>query len=348
MQKPKLPADEVIRQGDVDRLRLTTDPVETLFEQVTRLLKTVTNVPITAFSVLDHERQYFKSIQGLDVRETPRDISFCGHVILQDDIMVVENALEDERFSDNPLVTDDPSIRFYAGIPIRSPMGRKVGTICAIDRRARKLSDEERAAMEDLRGVLETELVMRSAAITDTLTGLFNRRYFEQIINYEWRRSMKERLPVALVMYDLDDFRDYNDSLGMEAGDAVLRQVAEVLELQSRQQRHLVGRHGGEEFIAVMPATTRAEAEGLANRARQAVAALAIPHPRSALGVVTVSAGIAMAEKSTQLRRGYEALVAEAETALLEAKSGGCNRAIAAVDLYPADHDEPRERSAAS
>ena len=191
MQKPELPTDEVIRQGDVERLRLTTEPVEASFEQITRLLQTITEVPITAFSVLDNERQFFKSIQGLDVRETGRDISFCGHVILQDDIMVVENALEDDRFADNPLVTGDPGIRFYAGIPIRSPMGRKVGSICAIDRRARTLSERERAAMKDLRGVLEADLVMRSASITDPLTGLFNRRYFEQIVNYEWRRSLR-------------------------------------------------------------------------------------------------------------------------------------------------------------
>ena len=252
MQKPELPTDEVIRQGDVERLRLTTEPVEASFEQITRLLQTITEVPITAFSVLDNERQFFKSIQGLDVRETGRDISFCGHVILQDDIMVVENALEDDRFADNPLVTGDPGIRFYAGIPIRSPMGRKVGTICAIDRRARTLSERERAAMKDLRGVLEAELVMRSASITDPLTGLFNRRYFEQIVNYEWRRSLRECLPVALVLYDMDHFHSFNDAHGHAAGDAVLGQVAEALEQQSREQRHLLRRHGARGHLLLL------------------------------------------------------------------------------------------------
>ena len=346
MQKPELPTDEVIRQGDVERLRLTTEPVEASFEQITRLLQTITEVPITAFSVLDNERQFFKSIQGLDVRETGRDISFCGHVILQDDIMVVENALEDDRFADNPLVTGDPGIRFYAGIPVRSPMGRKVGTICAIDRRARALSDQERAAMEDLRGVLEAELVMRSASITDPLTGLFNRRYFEQIVNYEWRRSLRECLPVALVLYDMDHFHSFNDAHGHAAGDAVLGQVAEALEQQSREQRHLLGRHGGEEFVAVMPLTHRVEAEGLANRARQAIAALAIPHPGSELGVVTVSAGIAIAETQQELRKGYEGLIQQAKRALREAKQAGRNRALAPVKVL-IDHPVPDARTAA-
>ena len=98
MKAPLLPSDESVRQEAVDELKLASDTFEANFDRITRLLGTLVDVPITAFSVIDNDRQFFKASQGLDVRETPRDVSFCGHAILQDDIMVIEDASGDERF----------------------------------------------------------------------------------------------------------------------------------------------------------------------------------------------------------------------------------------------------------
>ena len=136
---------------------LDTGP-EPAFDELTRLAARLCGAPIAVVSLVDEARQWFKSVQGLAVRETPRDVSFCGHAIHQDNAMVVPDALADERFADNPLVTGDPGIRFYAGQPLIGPDGAKLGTLCIIDRQPRELSDSDRLALQDLATMAETEL----------------------------------------------------------------------------------------------------------------------------------------------------------------------------------------------
>jgi PAS domain S-box-containing protein len=109
--------------------------------------------------LIDSDRQWFKSRQGLDATETPRDISFCGHVILQNDIFEVVDTLEDQRFADNPLVFGNPKIRFYVGIPIKSARGNNLGTLCLIDDHPRKLTDEERTYLVDFRNIIEAYII---------------------------------------------------------------------------------------------------------------------------------------------------------------------------------------------
>ncbi len=115
-------------------------------------------MPIALVSLIDADRQWFKSRQGLDACETGRDISFCGHAILQDDPLVVPDALEDPRFADNPLVTGEPKIRFYAGMPLRLSSGFRVGTLCLIDRKPRRLEPEDLVLFRDLARLVVREL----------------------------------------------------------------------------------------------------------------------------------------------------------------------------------------------
>jgi diguanylate cyclase (GGDEF)-like protein/PAS domain S-box-containing protein len=131
---------------------------EERFDRITRLTCRLLGTPIALVSLVDDDRQWFKSRQGLAATETPRDISFCGHAIAHPTTMIVSDALEDERFFDNPLVTGAPSIRFYAGRPISSPGGHRVGTLCAIDRKPRQLSPEELQSLDDLACLVEDEL----------------------------------------------------------------------------------------------------------------------------------------------------------------------------------------------
>ncbi|MGB5330714.1 MAG: GAF domain-containing protein, partial [Gammaproteobacteria bacterium] len=133
MKTPDFPANEkerleTLRSIDI----LDTDPEER-FDRLTRMARRVFGVSIALVSMVDENRQWFKSKAGLDACETGRDISFCGHAILGNDVFVIENALEDERFADNPLVTGPPNIRFYAGVPLRYLNGSKLGTLCIID-----------------------------------------------------------------------------------------------------------------------------------------------------------------------------------------------------------------------
>ncbi|MGI9516952.1 MAG: response regulator [Pirellulaceae bacterium] len=145
------------RVAALHALQILDTPPEERFDRITRLAADIFQVPVALVSLVDANRQWFKSCHGLDVSETGRDISFCGHTIVQADTFIVENALEDPRFADNPLVTGDPYIRFYAGQPL-SVDGLLVGTLCLIDRVPRSFDDQQRRILRDLASIAATEL----------------------------------------------------------------------------------------------------------------------------------------------------------------------------------------------
>ena len=127
LEAPILP-DEALRLETLRRLSLLDSEAEERFDRLTRMARRVFNVPIALVSLVDEDRQWFKSCAGMELSETPRDISFCGHAILGDGAFVIPDTLQDERFCDNPLVTGPPHVRFYAGCPLRGPGGRKLGS----------------------------------------------------------------------------------------------------------------------------------------------------------------------------------------------------------------------------
>lgn len=130
------------------------------FDRITRLVADLLDVPIALVSLVDEHRQWFKSRVGLDATETPREVAFCAHAILGDDPLVVQNALDDERFRDNPLVQGGPNIRFYAGAPLLLRNEIRLGTLCAIDTKSRVLTDRERMLLQELSRVITDELVL--------------------------------------------------------------------------------------------------------------------------------------------------------------------------------------------
>lgn len=158
MQPPQNPQNENKRLASLCALEVLDTDDEERFDRITRLAKVHFEVEIALVSLVDSERQWFKSKQGLDACETPRSISFCGHAILSDEILYVPNALEDLRFADNPLVTGPPDIRFYAGAPLHAPNGERVGTLCIIDNKPRDLTKEQLSSLRDLANITESEL----------------------------------------------------------------------------------------------------------------------------------------------------------------------------------------------
>lgn len=158
-------ANEDARVALLQRLDLLDTPPDETFDRVTRLAASVLQVPIALVSLVDDKRQWFKSRVGLAAEETPRDIAFCTHAMLDDDIMVVQNALLDPRFRGNPLVTSAPNIRFYAGVPLYSSEGLAMGTLCVIDTHARTLSDADKTTLRDLAAIVRRELLQRESAI---------------------------------------------------------------------------------------------------------------------------------------------------------------------------------------
>ncbi|MFA6318335.1 MAG: ATP-binding protein [Elusimicrobiota bacterium] len=158
MPAPPIPQDEARRLEALRLLAILDTPSEERFDRMTRLAVRFFDVPYAAISIIDKDRQWFKSEQGLGVKETPRDISFCGHAILCDSPLVVPDASRDPKFKDNPLVTGKLGIRFYAGVPLRAPDGLRVGMFCIMDRRPRRFPAGDLASLQDLAFIAQDEL----------------------------------------------------------------------------------------------------------------------------------------------------------------------------------------------
>jgi len=164
MKIPDIPSNEIARQAALERSGLLDTDAEERFDRLTRMARYAFDAPIAIVSLIDKNRQWFKSVQGLSITETPRDLSFCNHAIHYADLFIVEDALKDNRFFDNPLVTGDPFVRFYAGAPLRSSDGFRLGTLCVIDKIPRTLSDNQKKLLRELADCVEHEIEQEAAS----------------------------------------------------------------------------------------------------------------------------------------------------------------------------------------
>ncbi|WP_090315164.1 GAF domain-containing protein [Duganella sp. CF517] len=163
MQAAPIPDFDAERLAALRAMLILDTPPEERFDKVVRFAAEEFDMPIALLTLVDHNRQWFKARVGLDVCETGRDVSFCGHAILQQDIFVIPDARADLRFADNPLVTAAPNVIFYAGAPLHAPSGHAIGTLCLIDHRPRVLDTTELAILSTLRDLLQAELTGESA-----------------------------------------------------------------------------------------------------------------------------------------------------------------------------------------
>jgi len=251
MQEPSEPDNEAQRMACLIGLGILDTPPEERFDRITRMAKRLFNTPIAVVSLVDENRQWFKSVDGLDATETGRNVSFCGHAILDDDVMVVNDATKDKRFEGNPLVDSDPNIRFYAGKPLKDKSGVNLGTLCIIDSVPREFCEEDRALLEDLAQMVEQELSSVQASITDELTAISNRRGFNVLAKYSMDFCRRRDIPVSLLFFDLDKFKYINDEFGHLEGDRALCLFAEALRHCFRSS-DVIARLGGDEFVVLM------------------------------------------------------------------------------------------------
>jgi GAF domain-containing protein len=169
MQKPLRPSNESERQATIDRSGLLAVERQPDLQDIVELASTICGVPIALVSIVDRDRQFFCAKVGLDVDETPRDVSFCGHAILGTQPFIVPDAAADPRFADNPLVTGPPHIRFYAGVPLMLD-GHALGTLCVIDTAPRAADERMLDALMRLSRIarLHLEEVARQTARSRT------------------------------------------------------------------------------------------------------------------------------------------------------------------------------------
>ena len=248
MNSPEISKNETSRISELHSLNILNTHQEKRFDRITRVASKVFQVPIALVSLVDENRLWFKSAIGLTDRESPREHSFCGEVILNNKIIIVENAHEDERYKDNSLVLSDPEIQFYAGCPLRTVKGNNLGTLCLLDRKPRKLSRQQISILKDLALMVERELELTKLAIMDELTQIPNRRGFKKLAEQSLNLSRRSGLPSTLVYFDLDNFKSVNKKYGRTEGDKVLMIFASNINKISRDS-DIFARLGSDEFV---------------------------------------------------------------------------------------------------
>ncbi|WP_194791579.1 sensor domain-containing diguanylate cyclase [Pseudomonas sp. UFMG81] len=334
-----IPTDEALRQRTLEDMNLLDTPAEHYLDTLVRLTQELAQVDTVLISLIDQDRQWFKARIGLDASETPRSISFCGYAILGDDTFLVPDAEHDPRFADNPLVLDEPHIRFYAGHPLRAGNGKAIGTLCMFGPRPRLLSQAEQTNFRDLATLAEGYLQLRSLitrnrdlrqqmdreqrkALLDPLTQLWNRGALTAFQAHEQRLAMENGLQLGALFADLDHFKAVNDNHGHAAGDQVLCECARRLRAALRPDDLLV-RQGGEEFVALLRVKDDEELKRIAQRVRQLIAGTPLQLPSGPLGV-TLSIGCTLLSAGEQI----DAALARADSALYAAKQGGRDQVV--------------------
>lgn len=326
-------ASEVDQSNEKQRLEdlkhyalLDTAPEES-FDRITRIAKKVFGVPIALISLVDENRQWFKSHQGLETCETPRDISFCTHAIEKNQPLIVHDASEDPRFRDSPLVTGDPNIRFYAGIPLRSPKGFNLGTLCVMDRQPRIASLEHIEILRDLARLVVDEIELRALAAFDCLTGMHRRSKFMEVAETELQRAIRYGSNFTILIFDIDHFKTINDTHGHAAGDLVLQKVAEICKTNLRSI-DVASRFGGDEFVVLLPETDASDACVIAERLRHQFETCQI---EEAGHIIQFTTSFGLADHANSDLKTINAILNEADDYLYEAKTNGRNRVLAST-----------------
>lgn len=349
-----LPANEAERLAALNRYEILDSISEQAYDDLLAIAAGICGTSMGAVSLIDSQRQWFKAQKGLSMQETSRDVAFCAHAILGNDVFVVPDALADIRFHDNPLVTGNPNIRFYAGAPLVSSSGDAVGTLCVFDDRPRQLNEfqqralsalsrqvvallELRKANKELRNhlgerewyerimqVREQELLddnrqLTRMSSTDALTGLTNRRTFNGAIEAAVALAASDGSPLALAIIDIDYFKALNDAFGHPAGDAALVEIAHALEAEIPAGA-TIARFGGEEFALILSGHGAGGAVLACERMRLAIQQLEHEPP------LTISVGVAAYQGGDTVSDIYS----RADKALYSAKRAGRNRVMAA------------------
>ena len=228
------PANEDARLRELYSYRILDTPPEPALDRIASIAAKVLDVPIALVTFIDENRQWFKSCLGVAMTETARDVAFCAHAILEDEVLVIPDALRDRRFATNPLVTGEPFIRSYAGAPLVTPLGLRIGTLCAIDTRPRELTPEQVAVLADLAALVVDELELdrrnRQAQVFEKITMLSPNLVY--VMDLPRRQVTWKSAPMMPQLgFELDDLTEQGLLVHMHADEAK-RAVADLIRVQ--------------------------------------------------------------------------------------------------------------------
>jgi diguanylate cyclase (GGDEF)-like protein len=282
MQTPSIPLDEARRLTALHATHLLHSAPEDAFDRITRMASRLLKMPIALVSLVAEEDQWFKSRCGIDMTGTSRDVSFCGHAILDHEPLIVPDATQDARFADNPMVVNPPHVRFYAGVQLYSIDRMPLGTLCVLDRVPRTLGDEELDILRDLARMTEQLIHFRQLATAaqslhahvyvdganpdlaaaagqvefllthDVLTGLANRQVLVRTIGQNLDKWRDSGLHTLVATINIDKFKRLNELLGHHEGDKAL--VATTSSMQHLlRPGDMLARAGSDEFVVLLP-----------------------------------------------------------------------------------------------
>ena len=251
----EISTDEQRRLAALHRYGILDTPPEPQFDRLVELATRFFELPMALVSFVDEDRQWFKANLGVAMAETPRCESFCAVAITQEGVMVIPDATQHEQLRTYPVVVGEPHIRSYAGAPLITPDGQKLGTFCVLGTEPREFTQKEQDLLASFADMAMTELRMRLAlqnlnemAMNDTLTGLPNRVQFRQQLTQACHRADATGEKVVVGLLDLDRFKLINDTFGHAAGDGLLKEVARRLN-EATATSDVVARMSGDEFV---------------------------------------------------------------------------------------------------
>jgi diguanylate cyclase (GGDEF)-like protein len=335
---PPPPANEAERLDFLLSCGILDTPQDERFDRLTRIASRVYGADVAFLSFVDDRYQWMKAITGDGIGSSiERERSVCQIMIASGEPLVFGDMQKEPTLDGHPVVPLLP-FHFYAGVPLLTPEGAAVGSFCILKRDPQDAARFDVSTLIDLAAVSMDEVELwrlnqdlERAAQTDGLTGIANRRAFDQALERAIRRAHRTNEPLSLLLLDLDHFKALNDTAGHGAGDEVLRRFAGILAQAARRPDDVAARYGGEEFALILPATDQAGALEVAQRLKESLTAAQIFHPRGIDGLVTVSIGAVTADSSTEL--SARVLVSAADARLYEAKRAGRNRAV--VGSFP-------------
>lgn len=250
MIKPKIPKNETQRLQALRSLHIMDTQSEERFDRITRVVQNLFNVPIASVSFIDQEREWYKSRYGLELTEMPRELSFGAHAILQEDIMIVKDALEDARFNDNPLVLGEHDIRYYLGCPLKIKDQFNVGTLCLMDHKSQRFSNIDLDIIKELAETIETEFEAEHLSTVDDLTQISNREGFALVGKQIIKRCNEFDKNILLIYFDLSGLKSINEHYGRDEGNNILQIFSQQL-LRNFRHTDAVARLGGDKFCVL-------------------------------------------------------------------------------------------------